>query len=320
MYACIDLGSNSFHLLIGEWGKGRVQIIERLSEKVQLGENVHISGKISSQAFQRGLNCLQRFKLLMKQYPIKQYWALGTNTFRVTDNADDFIKEAKVLGIDISMVSGLQEAVLVYAGVITSLSENDTHRLVIDIGGGSTEIIIGKRTNLLFAESLPIGCVTWRDRFFSNTGHDQKELERKMDVAAAEARHVFKAAAPGISRIGWHKAYASSGTAKLLASICQEYGCSVGQIKLDTLHTLKHKIAECILEGRDLVGLKDRRRDLLLPGWSVMTALMESYKIDTMNFSATALREGMLDFMVKNEKTLKAMEENDLPEVSFAKG
>ncbi len=107
MYACIDLGSNSFHLLIGEWGKDRV----------------HISGIISSQAFQRGLNCLQRFKLLMKQYPVKQYWALGTNTFRVTDNADDFIKEAKVLGIEISMVSGLQEAVLVYAGVITSLSE-----------------------------------------------------------------------------------------------------------------------------------------------------------------------------------------------------
>ncbi|MCH2392363.1 MAG: hypothetical protein MK238_07520, partial [Nitrospinales bacterium] len=102
--------------------------------------------------------------------------------------------------------------------------------------------------------------------------------------------------------------------------ICQEYGCSGGQIKLDTLHTLKHKIAECILEGRDLVGLKDRRRDLLLPGWSVMTGLMESYKIDTMNFSATALREGMLGFMVKNEKTLKAVGKSDLPEVSFAKG
>ena len=121
MYACIDLGSNSFHLLIGELQDKRIQIIERCSEKVQLGEGVQTSGSISASAFHRGILCLEHFKQLLDQHAIHQYWALGTNTFRVTDNADSFITSAKNLGIDISIISGVQEAVLIYAGVITAL-------------------------------------------------------------------------------------------------------------------------------------------------------------------------------------------------------
>ncbi|MCG8416131.1 MAG: exopolyphosphatase, partial [Pseudomonadales bacterium] len=107
MHACIDLGSNSFHLLIGEWQAGKIKIVERLSEKVQLGENVAATGQISEAAFKRGENCLRRFKLLMKQYPLQQYWALGTNTFRIADNSDQFIQKAKEIGIDISIISGV---------------------------------------------------------------------------------------------------------------------------------------------------------------------------------------------------------------------
>ena len=142
MHACIDLGSNSFHLLIGEWNNGKIKIIERLSEKVQLGENVRANGIISPAAFTRGLSCLHRFKALMQAYPLEQYWALGTNTFRVTANANDFLAAATDIGIDISIISGVQEAVLIYAGVITSLPESDARRLVIDVGGGSTEVIV----------------------------------------------------------------------------------------------------------------------------------------------------------------------------------
>ncbi|MDD9894186.1 MAG: exopolyphosphatase, partial [Gammaproteobacteria bacterium] len=164
MHTCIDLGSNSFHLLIGEWEDGRIEIVERLSEKVQLGENVNSTGRISPDAFERGLSCLHRFKLLMKQYPVQRYWALGTNTFRVAENTDEFIQAAKVKGIDISVISGMQEAVLVYAGVMSSLPVTDTHRLVIDIGGGSTELIIGKKHERLLTESLTFGSVSWSDR------------------------------------------------------------------------------------------------------------------------------------------------------------
>ncbi len=319
MQACIDLGSNSFHLLIGEWENGRIQIIERCSEKIQLGEDVRSTGLISSDSFQRGILCLQHFKSLMDRYPISQYWALGTNTFRVTNNANDFIAAASELGIDISIISGVQEAVLIYAGVITALPTSTVHRLVIDIGGGSTEIIIGTAHTRLLTDSLAIGSVAWRDRFFGDDFATAAALEKQMQAGVIGAKEVFAGVALGINKVGWSEAYASSGTVKLLTLISEAHGYGQGQIQLQALHALKQKLATCIANGSNLPGLKESRRDLLLPGWCVLVGLMETYQIETINFSATALREGMLDFMVKNEKTLQAMEQSNLPEVSFAK-
>ena len=319
MHACIDLGSNSFHLLIGEWQEGRIEIIERLSDKVQLGENVRSSGRISEAAFERGLNCLRRFKLLMRQYPLQQYWALGTNTFRVTANAEEFLAAASEIGIDISIISGVQEAVLIYAGVITDLPESDVHRLVIDIGGGSTEIIIGCHHDRLLTESMPIGSVAWRDRFFTSTDSSPAALQAAMEKGRAEAYSVFSAVAPGVEKAGWEEAHASSGTVKMLSFICQGQGYPAGTISLQALHELKPLFAETISQQGVLAGLKEARRDLLLPGWCVLTALMEAYQVESLRFSATALREGMLDFMVKNEKTLDAMLQSDLPGVRIAK-
>ena len=320
MHACIDLGSNSFHLLIGEWEDGRIQIIERLSEKVQLGENVSINGYISPEIFERGQSCLRRFKLLMKQYPVKRYWALGTNTFRIANNAEEFIQAAKVKGIDISVISGEQEAVLIYAGVITALPLSERRRLIIDIGGGSTEIIVGQKHDRVLTESLTIGSVSWRDRFFNSAQQESGILLERMDLGVAAAKQVFESISPSIERAEWDEAYASSGTIKMLAFICEAHGYGENQIQLTALHNLKGKIAECIADGSNLAGLKQRRRDLLLAGWCILVGLMESYKVETINFSSTALREGMLDFMVKNEKTLQALESSQLPEVSFAKG
>jgi exopolyphosphatase/guanosine-5'-triphosphate,3'-diphosphate pyrophosphatase len=320
MHACIDLGSNSFHLLIGEWEDGRIQIIERLSEKVQLGENVNISGYIAPENFERGQSCLRKFKLLMKQYPVKRYWALGTNTFRVANNAEEFIQAAKGKGIDISVISGAQEAGLIYAGVITALPLSERRRLIIDIGGGSTEIIVGQKHDRVLTESLTIGSVSWRDRFFNSAHQESGFILEHMDLGVAAAKQIFKSISLSIERAGWDEAYASSGTVKMLTFICEAHGYGENQIQLTALHNLKGKIAECIADGSNLAGLKQRRRDLLLPGWCILVGLMESYKVETINFSATALREGMLDFMVKNEKTLQALESSQLPEVSFAKG
>ena len=319
MYACIDLGSNSFHLLIGEWEDGRIQIIERLSEKIQLGGNVNINGYIAPETFERGQSCLRRFKLLMKQYPVKRYWALGTNTFRIANNAEEFIQAAKVKGIDISVISGAQEAVLIYAGVITALPLSERRRLIVDIGGGSTEIIVGQKHDRVLTESLIIGSVSWRDRFFRSAQQKSGIILEHMDLGVAAAKQVFESISPSIERAEWDEAYASSGTVKMLAFICEAHGYGENQIQLTALHNLKGKIAKCIADGSNLAGLKQRRRDLLLPGWCILVGLMESYKVETINFSATALREGMLDFMVKNEKTLQALETSQLPEVSFAK-
>jgi exopolyphosphatase/guanosine-5'-triphosphate,3'-diphosphate pyrophosphatase len=317
MYACIDLGSNSFHILIGEWIDGRIEIVERSSDSVQLGEDVRKTGSISPTAYKRGLDCLQQFKTLMDQYPIEQYWALGTNTFRVTDNAQNFIQAARGIGIEISPISGVQEAALIYAGVITSLPVSENHRLVIDIGGGSTEVIIGHKHCRLLTQSMAIGSVAWRDKFFPEKTSDPFRLEKQLDVATAASKAVFDGISIGVKKAGWEEAYASSGTVKMIAAICQAHGFKKGEIELTALQTLKPQIITAISGGGDLPGLKERRRDLLLPGLAVLVGLMQSYEVDRINFSAAALREGMLDFMVKNKKTLAIMQNNQLPDVSL---
>ena len=318
MHACIDLGSNSFHLLIGEWQQGKIEIVERLSEKVQLGENVSQTGRISTAAFERGLACLRRFAHLMAQYPLQQYWALGTNTFRVTDNADAFIARAGGIGIEISVISGVQEAVLIYAGVITELPSSDIHRLVVDIGGGSTEVIVGSHHQRLLTDSLLIGSVAWRDHFFSDVSPDTESILLAMDAGRQAAIEVFAAIAPGVARCGWKQAYASSGTVKMLAAICQEQGDPAGIVSLNALRDLKPLLAYTIAEHEELAGLKEARRDLLLPGWCVLSGLMEAYQVPFVQFSSTALREGMLDFMVRNGKTFDAMTQSDFPSISSA--
>ena len=317
MYACIDLGSNSFHILIGKWIDGRIEIVERSSDSVQLGADVRKTGSISPAAYKRGLDCLQHFKILMDEYPLEQYWALGTNTFRVTDNAQNFIQAARDIGIEISPISGVQEAVLIYAGVITSLPASDNHRLVIDIGGGSTEIIIGHKHNLLLTQSMAIGSVAWRDKFFSPKTSDRLFLKMQLDAATAASKAVFDGISIGVRKAGWEEAYASSGTVKMLAAICQAHGFEKGEIELAALQILKPQIITAISGGGDLPGLKERRRELLLPGLAVLVGFMQSYTVDRINFSAAALREGMLDFMVKNKKTLAIIQNSQLPDVSL---
>lgn len=319
MHACIDLGSNSFHLLIGEWEDRKIRILERCSDKVQLGEDVRATGVISEAAFDRGLESLKHFKNLMDRYPIESYWALGTNSLRVTKNADEFISAASSIGIKVSVISGVQEAVLIYAGVITGLPEFSGNRLVLDIGGGSTEVIIGNGQQRLLTESMAIGSVAWRDRFFADAKSlDEAALSERMEQGLIEARKVFGAIAAGVARAGWDEVYASSGTVKMITNICEGAGFGSREINYAGLKSLKPEFIRCINNGSELKGLRERRRDLLLAGWCILMGLMESYNIRSINFSRTALREGMLDFMVKNQKTLESMKQSDLPAVSLS--
>jgi len=341
MYACIDLGSNSFHLLIGEWQDGQILIIERCSEKVQLGEGVLTNGMISSDAFQRGMQCLGRFENLMARHGVQRYWALGTNTFRIAKNAEVFVAAAADIGLEISIISGVQEAVLIYSGVISDLPLNDDKRLVIDIGGGSTELIVGMGDQRLITHSLPVGCVSWRDRFFNDLNcNDITQLDQQLTQASNAAKSIFQSVAPGVNHYDWTEAYASSGTAKMLAAICQEHseggggdeGAGAGEgagesesesertgvIQLDALRRLRETMLETIVSGRELPGLKEKRQDLLLPGYAIMEGLMEAVNCDSITFSATALREGMLDFIVRSGDAAHALDPTKLPDVSYA--
>lgn len=317
MYACIDLGSNSFHLLIGEWQDGQILIIERCSEKVQLGEGVLANGVISEQAFHRGMECLQHFEGLMALHGVQRYWALGTNTFRIASNAEAFIAAAAEIGLEISIISGVQEAVLIYSGVVSDLPRDDKTRFVIDIGGGSTELIVGKRNQRLITHSLPVGCVSWRDRFFKGQGDiSRKALDIQLSLATQAAKSIFQSVAPGVNHYNWTEAYASSGTAKMLAAICQENGEGSGEIRLDALRRLRGTMLDTIAKGQELPGLKEKRRDLLLSGYAIMEALMEAATCDHIVFSVTALREGMLDFIVRSGQSTHSLDPSKLPSVS----
>jgi exopolyphosphatase/guanosine-5'-triphosphate,3'-diphosphate pyrophosphatase len=301
MYACIDLGSNSFHLLIARWQDGRSEIVERFSHIVQLGEGVTLSGQISAAAFSRGIDSLREFVDVMSRYPIRQYWALGTNALRLARNAPEFLAAARELGLEVSVISGLQEAVLVYLGVMSGLPQTDEVRLVADIGGGSTEVIIGRQGARLVTRSLPIGCVSWRDRFFAPLADKPSLQSQILDDAVAEARKVFQGISADCLLHPWESAYASSGTAKMLAAILQMRGLPAGKITRHSLQALRADVLACAADPSALLpGLKDRRKDLLMPGWAVLMGMLEAFEIESIQFSPTALREGMLHFMIQN--------------------
>jgi exopolyphosphatase/pppGpp-phosphohydrolase len=164
---------------------------------------------------------------------------------------------------------------------------------------------------------MAVGSIAWRDKFFSPKTADLLLLNKQLDAATAASKSVFDSINIGVRKAGWDEAYASSGTVKMLATICKAHGLGKGEIELASLLTLRPQIITAIAGGGDLPGLKERRRELLLPGLAVLVGLMQSYAVDRINFSATALREGMLDFMVKNKKTLAVMQNSQLPEVSL---
>lgn len=313
MKACMDLGSNSFHLLIGRWRDGEIEVVERCSERVLLGEGVRASGRISDAAMARGLDCLSTFHALMRQHPVERYWALGTNTFRVARNAGDFIDAAAEQGVRISTISGVQEAVLIYAGVLSALPEDEARRLVVDIGGGSTEVIVGHGSDRLLTQSLTVGSVTWRDSYFAQGETTLDQVESGLEQGLADARSSFASIAPAVRAAGWDQALASSGTIKMLAGICNAHGFAEGEVSQEALLTLRPLFVTQAVSGGELAGLKERRRDLLLAGWCVLLGLMQAYEVEKIRFSATALREGMLDFMVRNQRTLNITQEADLP-------
>tara|TARA_R110001592_G_scaffold38476_8_gene126794 strand:- start:3472 stop:4440 length:969 start_codon:yes stop_codon:yes gene_type:complete len=318
MYACIDLGSNSFHLLIAQWHNEKSKIVERFSNIVQLGEGVAITGEISPAAFERGVVCLQEFKDVMSKYPIEQYWALGTNALRLANNADDFIAAAHEIGLDISVISGVQEAILVYMGVLSNLPKRDDTRLVVDIGGGSTEIIIGQLERRFVTKSLAIGCVSWRDRYFKGlVDATPTQLEHSLDAATDAASEVFATVQDSFQKYPWVEAFASSGTAKMLAMVCQYRGYREGSISLLALEAMKEDVLRCAADPELLLpGLKDRRKDLLMPGWAVLVGLMRACSLQHIAFSPTALREGMLDFMMHNGTDTSILGKDTLPEVT----
>ena len=305
MYACIDLGSNSFHLLIAHCHDGSHDVVERFSEKGQLGEGIAATSMIAQDAFVRGLKCLKTFRQALDRYPITHCWAVGTNALRVAQNATAFLDAASQLGIDVDVVSGLDEAALVYAGVNSALPVIDRARLIIDVGGGSTEIIVGQGEMHLQAHSMPIGCVSWRDKWFPNSLSSEADVNSRLDDALTNAEEIFAGVAGQLQQTPWCEVFASSGTAKMLSLVCSSrVGGRTSGISLVDLHQLRPDIIRVATDpGFVLPGLKSGRRELILPGWAVLCGFMHATGVTEINFSPAALREGMLHYMMSASKT-----------------
>ncbi len=289
--AAVDLGSNSFHLLIGRASRGRVGIDEHIKEAVRVGADAAADGTLSEIAIQRGLACLERFGRRLAETRPGAVGAVGTNALRIAPNAADFLAAAeRRLGCRVDTISGIEEARLIYLGVSEGIT-GDARRLVADIGGGSTELILGEGVRPLKLESLPVGCVGLTEHYFPDGALDAAAMHR----AEIAARRELEPAAAEYRGLGWSEAIGASGTVHAIASITRSHGWGDGTITPSVLDRLTGALlAAGNLESVDLSGLADDQRPVLPGGVAIMRALFAGLGIKRMRMVDGALREGLL--------------------------
>jgi len=290
--AAVDLGSNSFHMVVARLDQGRLQIIDRLREPVRLGEGLTPDQQITSEVAQRALDCLSRFGQRLKPLPPALVRVVGTNTLRQVDDGGDFLRQAEqALGHEIDVIAGREEARLIYAGVAHGLPAGNEQRLVVDIGGGSTEIIVGRGMDPIERESLFMGCVSMTRSFFADGSISDKTMQQAVTTAALEVRPVrtrYRA-------LGWDQAVGSSGTIKSIERVVRAAGWSDAGITAASLKKLRKALVEAgHVDKLKLEGLSDDRRPLIAGGTAVLSAIFDGLKIEQMAVSDEALREGLL--------------------------
>ncbi|MEH6470057.1 MAG: Ppx/GppA phosphatase family protein [Halopseudomonas sp.] len=295
-YAAIDLGSNSFHLIVARLVQDELQPIDRMGEKVQLAAGLDPHHQLSEQAQARGMACLERLAQRIAGIPREQVRIVGTNTLRAAYNRMAFIEPAEaLLECPVEIISGREEARLVYLGVAHSQADDVDRRLVIDIGGGSTELIIGERFSPIELESLHMGCVSYTQRYFANGKLTPKNFKKAINAAQLELLSIRKR----YRKIGWQDAIGSSGTAKALLRLCQFDPTGPQHLSLLNLYKLKEILLEFgSVEAIEFEQLKPERARVLPGGLAILIAVFESLQIDTLRFSDGALREGLLYDMV----------------------
>lgn len=290
--AAIDLGSNSFHMVVARIEDGHVHILDSLKEMVRLGGGLDKNGRLSQEARIRALACLDRFAERIQKLPRGNVAAVGTNTLRQAKNARQFLQSAsEVLGHPISIIGGKEEARLVYLGVCHSLVAGEGKRFVMDIGGGSTELIIGENFEPLHLHSLNMGCVSMSRAFFRNGVLEKKNWKNANIAAHIELRPVRR----HFRQVGWVSATGASGTIKAAGSIVKALGLEAFNITLESLYEIRNKMmAAGHLDKLHLPGLDSDRLPVFAGGLAILIATFEALQIDTMQVSEGALREGLL--------------------------
>jgi exopolyphosphatase/guanosine-5'-triphosphate,3'-diphosphate pyrophosphatase len=291
--AAVDLGSNSFHMIVARLDEsGTLSIIDRLRETVRLGGGLKANGKLSRESMESALECTERFGQRVRALPRGDVRVVGTNTLRVAKNAEDFLRAAEEnFGHPIEVISGREEARLIYLGVAHGRAARTGKRLVADIGGGSTELIIGEGKESERRESLYTGCVSASRKYFDDGVISQKRMTR----AIIDSELVFYPVARYMRAGNWEEAVGCSGTIKSIRNIVHAEGWCESGITLDALYKLQNKmVRQGSVEKLDLESLKPDRAPVLPGGVVILTAIFETLGISQMRVSDQALREGLL--------------------------
>jgi exopolyphosphatase/guanosine-5'-triphosphate,3'-diphosphate pyrophosphatase len=289
--AAIDIGSNSFHLVIARVIDANLQIVSRHKQRVQLAAGLDLHNNLNQSAMNRGLDCLRLFAERLQNFPIEDVRVAATFTLRQANNAHLFLKRAaQIFPYPIEIIPGTEEARLIYLGV-SHTQPNEGKTLVMDIGGGSTELILGENfdTHLLYSKQM--GCVSYTERFFAH-GHLSLDAINAAQLAAEQKleniAHLYQ-------KKGWDCALGSSGTIKTLREMLIQQGYNDGIFTYERLLALKTQI----LTFKDsaslnINGLTDDRKPLISAGLAILMGLFNTLKIKEMRFSRGALREGLL--------------------------
>lgn len=308
-YAVVDLGSNSFHLLITKLTQSPqgsyLTKVNRVKQKIRLAAGLDHNNNLTTEAINRGVSCLKVFASHLKTIPTDNIRIVGTAALRIANNNNDFFAAAnKVLPKNIKLLSGVQEAQTIYAGVNYAAKVEQqlstTNLLAIDIGGASTEIIVGTGCIAKKVVSLDIGCVSYIGKYFS----DNQLSEDNFTACIVSAKDVISTIKDDFIQLGWQHAVSRSGTMQALLEILKTQN-KPAVVSLKFLHQIKADLIQCKdIDHIDIAGLRPDRKAILASGLSILIALFECLLIDNIQPSQGALREGLLFELLPDAKLI----------------
>jgi exopolyphosphatase / guanosine-5'-triphosphate,3'-diphosphate pyrophosphatase len=302
LLAAIDLGSNSFRLEIGRLDSGHIQRVEYLKEAVRQGGDLDENRNLTPESIERGLRCLARFGERLQGFEASHVRAVATQTLREANNREAFIKLAKKsLGFDVEVISGVEEARLIYQGVSRFLPQSNERRLVIDIGGRSTEFILGQGFKAQHTASLHVGSVAWSLKHFAYGDYTEKAFTR----AEIAAESIFETLGTHFNHSQWDIAYGASGTVGAVADVLAQYGGANDTVTKEGLYWLREELLKTKhIDKLRLLGLKEDRKPVIAGGLSILIAIFDFLKIETLNVAQGALRHGLLYDMLARDNEM----------------
>ena len=290
--AAVDLGSNSFRLEIGQLDHGQFLRTEYLKETVRQGNGLDDNRNLTSQAMQRGLECLARFGERLKGFKADEVRAVATQTLREARNRDEFLASGhKALGFPIDVISGREEARLIYQGVAHLLPASSERRLVLDIGGRSTELVMGQGPTAEVMESYRVGSIAWSSRYFPQGQFTHNAFQ----MAEIAAKAVLDEALNTYRRDAWDVAYGSAGTVGAVGDVLAAAGWPAGSVNRAGLDWMLQTLLQAHSADRlRLAGMKDDRRTIIGGGLSILRAVFDLLQIDELHLANGGLRHGLI--------------------------